>query len=335
MEIKKYQSAKNICSTWDTCVDSTYQKIDFLLHLEKYNPCNQRYYVCCNSDNVVCGAVVYSLKMNLLTFSGLSLTVSVSIIGIPASVDAAGIVGKDSEHVKNLILNILKQEKGIILCLNYNAIDHIEKIVKIQTLPTLIFEKRNDSYSNFLNSIKHNYRRRIVKAEEKFKNVEKRVESCTLFTEEHYNQYLAIMLRTATKLETLSFDFFQNLPNTYQLISFYYGNELLVWHITTLDASTYYFLFGGINYPLRDTFDSYCNNLISIIKEGFETPCEMINLGQTATVSKNRLGAKITPLKAFIYHSNPIIRFFFSLIRKLLTYKIKDNYVIIYKNKSR
>lgn len=331
MKIIKYTSAENICSTWDDCVDSVYQKNDFLVHLEKYNPCNQRYYVCFSSDKVVCGAVVYSLKMNLLTFSKRSFSLPFSIIGIPASVDAAGIVGNGHEYVKELIINILKQEKGLILSLNYNAIDNIEKIVKMQTLPTLIFEKKNESYPEFLNNIKHNYRRRILKAEEKIKNVEKTIESCSSFTEEHYNQYLAIMMRTTTKMETLSFDFFKNLPESYKLISLYYGKELLVWHISTFDASTYYFLFGGINYPLRDKFDSYCNNLISIIKEGFETQCKTINLGQTAMVSKNRLGAKIVPLKMFVYHSNPAIRFLFSLLRKLISYKIRDKSVMIYK----
>jgi hypothetical protein len=334
MKTQKLSSAKNICPTCDTNVDSVYQKLDFLLHLEKYNPCNQRYYVGFDTDKVICGAVVYSLKMNILTFSGYSLPISFSIIGIPASVDAAGIVGNDTENVNKLISTILQQEKGLILCLNYNLIDKIEKIVKMQTLPTLIFEKKNDTWGDFINSIRHNYRHRILKAEEKIENAEKRIEPCSCFTKEHYNQYLAIMKRTKTKVETLSFNFFYNLPDNYRLISLFFENELLTWHISTYDLSTYYFLFGGINYELRDRFDSYYNNLITIIKEGFDTQCKTVNLGQTALVSKNRLGAKIQPLSMFIYHSNPVSRLLIFLLKRIISYKIKEKCVNIYKSET-
>ncbi|MDL2308598.1 hypothetical protein LJC53_03315 [Bacteroidales bacterium OttesenSCG-928-C03] len=333
MKIEKLTSAQKILPSWDKQAHSIYQKTEFLLHLEKYNPCNQRYYIYYDdSDNVIAGAVVYSLIINLFTFSKSSFTISFSVIGLPASVDASGIVGENENHVNYLISKILKQEKGLILSLNYNKIDHLKSVVKMQTLPTLIFEKRDNAWNDFLYNIKHNYRRRILKAEEKIADIEKHTESCSRFTEIHYNQYLAIMERTNTKLEILSFDFFQNLPDNYKLISLYHKNELLVWHISVLDADTYYFLFGGINYKLRDKFDSYYNNLISIIKEGFDIPCKTINLGQTALVSKNRLGAKVVPLRLFIYHSNPIIRLFLNLGKKIISYKIEDKEVTIYKN---
>jgi len=332
MIIKKFSTINEIHPNWNLLVNSAYQKLEFLLHLEKYNPCKQRYYIGLDSNKIVCGAVVYSLKMNLLTFSNYSLTVSVSIIGIPASVDASGIVGSDTEKNKILILNILEQEKGLLLCLNYNAIEGIEKVIKMQTLPTLIFEKKNDTWNDFLMNIKHNYRHRILKAESKIKQVEKRIEPCSCFTKNHYNQYLAIMMHSKTKLEILSFDFFYNLSDKYKLISLYHGNDLLVWHISIFDDSTYYFLFGGINYELRDRFDSYCNNLISIIKEGFDTQCKTINFGQTATISKNRLGAKIVSLSMFLYHHNLIIRLLLSLSKNILSYEIKNENVTIYKN---
>ena len=78
---------------------------------------------------------------------------------------------------------------------------------------------------------------------------------------------------------------------------------LLAWHISIFDDS---FLFGGINYELRDRFDSYCNNLISIIKEGFDTQCKTINFGQNSIkttaefIIKNKIPAPkfyvLTPL---------------------------------------
>jgi len=243
MKIQKLISARDISPNWDQITESIYQKLEFLLHIEKYNPCNQRYYVGYDDfGKIACGAVVYSLKLNILTFSKYSFNITASIVGIPASVDASGIIGENTESINNLIISILQQEKGVIIGFNCNLINTVDRIIKMQTLPTLIFEKKQDSWNDFLQNIKHNYRRRITKAEEKTADVEKRVEPCSCFTEEHYNQYLAIMSRTKTKLETLSFDFFYHLPENYQLTSLYHRNDLLGWHISTSDDQTFYWL---------------------------------------------------------------------------------------------
>jgi hypothetical protein len=42
------------------------------------------------------------------------------------------------------------------------------------------------TWGDFLNNIRHNYRHRILKAEEKIENAEKRIEPCSCFTKEHY-----------------------------------------------------------------------------------------------------------------------------------------------------
>ena len=222
MEVRKYLSVKEIDSMWDLFTTSVYQKIRFLSHLEQFNPCHQRYYVAHGqSKEIIAGAIVYSLNINLFTFNKYSFPISISVIGLPASVDASGVVGKDSACMKLLIHKILQEEKGLVLCLNHNDIDEIQDIVIMDTLPTLIFEKRNSTWIDFLTNIKYGYRRRIIKATNKVKSIEKRAESCSAFTQEHYRQYLAVMARSKTTLETLSFDFFYHLPETYQLFSLY------------------------------------------------------------------------------------------------------------------
>lgn len=330
MIIKKKNTVFNIKIDWDTLTKSVYQNRNFLSHLEKQNPCLQRYYLGYKNNALVTGAVVYSLKVNILTFSKYCLNLPLTIIGIPASVDAVGIVGKNKYH-EELLSFILKKESGLILCLNYDTSLEIQGIIEMQTLPTLMIEQCANSWQNYLQSIRHNYRRRILRSEEKISNILIKNELCNNFTDEHYQLYLNIMQITKTKLEILSKNFFVYLPSEFKLYSYYHEGKLLTWHITTKFKNIYYFLFGGLNYDLRDKYDAYYNNLIQIIREAIAIKSKSINLGQTAEIPKNRLGARLIKKKMFIYHHNVFIRSIFRLTKGLLNYKTKTKETSIYK----
>ena len=329
MEIVIKYSIKNIDPNWDDLRNSVYQKINFLDHAEKFNPCKQRYYLGYINDILHVGAVVYELKVNLLTFASFHFKLPMKIIGIPASVDAKGLIG-DSKFYTELISFILKKESGLTLCLNYDYSLKIKRIIEMHTLPTLIYNSCISSWKEYLKTLRHSYRRRILKAEKKFQTVHVKKNECSQFTDEHYELYLNIINRTKTKLEILTQDFFSNLPSEYILYSCYSKKELIAWHITVFDKGIYYFLFGGLNYTLRDKYDAYYNNLIQIIKEGVNLKSDLINLGQTAEISKNRLGAKIINKKMFLFHKNIFIRSIFRLCKNLLSYRIKSNEINIY-----
>lgn len=330
MKITTKNSAKEIDPNWDCLDNSVYQNRNFLIHVEKYNPCNQRYYLGYNEDVFVAGAVVYSFKVNVLTYAKYCITLPMIIIGIPASVDAHGLVG-DNDFFEELISTILKKERGLVLCLNYNTSLKIRNSIEMQTLPTLVHDKCDTTWENYLQSLRHNYRRRILSAEKKFLGVSFKENYCSQFTDEHYQLYLNIMKHTKTKLETLPYHFFSKLPEEYKLHSFYAENQLITWHITTFNSGVYYFLFGGLNYALRNKYDAYFNNLIHIIKEATVLKSGSINLGQTAEISKNRLGARLIEKKMFLFHRNIFVRMLFRLCKKMLEYKMDTNEVNIYK----
>ena len=128
MKIVIKESARELDPNWDILCDSIYQKKKFLVHAEKYNDCNQRYYLGYNGNGLETGGVVYSLKVNVLTFAKYRLTLPMTIIGIPASVDAQGIVG-NRNYYEELVNEILKNESGLILCLNYNSSLNIKSFV--------------------------------------------------------------------------------------------------------------------------------------------------------------------------------------------------------------
>ena len=329
--IERIETIHNHDYQWDTITTDYYQTSEFLSHLESYNKCDQRYYQLFDHQILKAAAVVYNLAVNMFTFSGQSFKVKMSVIGIPASVDSSGVFG-EKEYLSHLIFNILEQEKGIILALNYAEKIEIPNIVQMETLPSLILNHTYSSFVEYLNQMRHHYRRKVLKATQHFDHVLTHISNCTNFTEEHYQLYLNIIERTKTKLETLSISFFQNLPANFQLTDYRdCDGKMLSWHITCQYKEVYYFLFGGINYLLRDTYSSYFNNLIGIVKEGIESGSKTINLGQTAEVPKSIIGAKKVKKMMFVYHKNYVIRYLFKIFKGYLTYKSKSTTYTIFK----
>lgn len=332
--ISKISGLEPIKEHWDSLTADYFQTAGFIEHLQKYNFCNQRYYLLYESDILKAGAIVYTLPVNLLTFSNKELKIKMNVIGIAASVDSSGIIG-DPLYFDQLVAEILSREKGIILCLNYNGEISVPGIVKLQTLPTVIFKHDFNNYETYLRSMRHHYRRRMVQAAAKFSNVETITGSCLAFSDEHYKLYLNILLRSKTKLETLSSDFFKNLNSDFTLTSYYTKDKvLLTWHITCSYREVYSFLFGGINYEIRDEFEGYYNNLLGIIREAIEKGFKTVNLGQTAEIPKMRVGGKLVSKRLFLYHHNSLIQLLLKLFRPMLEYKQKSKPLNVFKHEN-
>lgn len=319
MIIERLHSANELNNDWDLLANSIYQKRSFLTHLEKNNFSDQRYYVLYDNDILSAGAVVYSLKINLFTFSKLDLNLPMQVIGLPISNDENGLLG-NAKHTELLLSEIFKNENGILLCLNYQQAVINKKVIKMSSLPSMIMRREHQDWDSYVKSLRHPYRRRILKALSKTKNVKGKSDSCKTFTREHYKQYLRVVNLSKTKLEVMNMAFFKNLPDTFELSSYFDNEKLLYWHITVEDHDNFYFLFGGLDYGLRDVYDSYSNNLIAILKKGIQRKCKIINLGQTAETSKARFGTFKAPKKMFLYHNNTLVRFVFRLLRQQLSH---------------
>lgn len=332
ISIKKISSVEPVKHLWNTLVTDYYQTSDFTTHLEIYNKCCQRYYVLYVNEILTAGAIVYTLPVNLLTFSQKKLTISMNVIGVAASVDSSGLIG-NPDYFDRIINYITENEKGVILFLNYESAIKHNQLIQLNALPTIILKHNFTDFGSYLNDLRHPYRRRVVHAINMFEEVIKTSESCNVFTDEHYRLYLNVMARTKTRLEILSKDFFKNLPGNFILTSYYNKEkELLIWHITCEFKNVYSFLFGGISYEKRDKFDAYYNNLIGIIRDGIDKGYKTINFGQTAEVPKMRLGGECFPKKMFIYHRNIFIRFIFKVLRKQIGYKGNFNALKVFKN---
>jgi len=320
-ELRIVKSPSALSPAWDELAVSLFQKRAFLNHLHRFNPCNQRYYELHQNDIIVSGAVVYTLRTDLFTFSGIKSPMKMRVIGLPVSVATESVIGSP-EHYACLLEGIVGKENGLILGINFMQHHSLPfKARWTRTLPTVVMPLHASTFEAYLQSLRHPYRRHILNVQKRFAGVTKVTNNCRFFTPAHYDQYLQIMRRTKTKLETLSFECFSHLPANFRLTTYFTGNQMLCWHIVCRANNTLIFYFGGMNYALNKQYASYQNLLLDILLLAIEEGCRTVEFGQTAETAKQYLGGELSERALFLYHRNPVISGFIKLFKPLIGYR--------------
>ena len=317
--IEIVKTAADLPEEWDRISKDYFQTKEFLLHTEKYNSCEQRYYLLFQNSLLKAGAVIYSLRLDLFTYIKVKSPFTMHITGVPCSVSSSGIIG-DEKLFSTLFEELKNQEKGMLLMLNLDNKMPGAEFLSGRTLPTMLFSNTFSSYANYLSSIRTHYRRRLLKISNAFTGVEKREMPCKDFTGEMHTQYLEVLKRSKGKLETLSLEFFQQLPPKFMLIAYSFNKRLLGWKITLAFGEKYYFFLGGIDYRANLNFNTYFNLLLYILEEGIENKAAVIDFGQTAEVPKMRLGCTVDEKTMLAHHSNPLFMKLLRAGKKVLEY---------------
>ncbi len=307
IEINRLSKAGDLPDQWDSLAVDYFQTKEFLVHAEKYNPCKQRYYTLYKDGTFEAGAIVYTLRLDLFTYLSIPSPFRMNIAGIPCSVSSSGIIGS-FELFSDLIEHIKKQEKGLLLILNLDSKPLVTDIAIGRTLPAIVMVNRFQSWESYIRSLRASYRRRILYLSRPFSGINVKRVATSQFDDEMYHQYIEVRNHSKGKLETLSQEFFQNLPSNFSLTAYYDREHLLGWYISTVYKEKYYFFLGGIDYELNKRFNTYFNILIGVLKEGIEKKASFIDMGQTAEIPKTRLGGKVVEKFMLGYHSNFLLR---------------------------
>lgn len=322
MEIKHIQESINLPSEWDKLADNYFQQTKFLLHTEKYNPCQQRYYICSDNGRMIAAAIVYSLQLDLLTFINVKSPMKMNIVGIPCSVSSQGIFGNKAtfEILKKHIYHV---EKGFVLFLNLEVEPVKGSFASGKTLPTIVLKNHFQNWDDYLAALRSNYRHRLTRINQINKDLRLEKKPCSEFTDEMYEQYLEVYKRSSGKLEKLDFNFFKHLPVEFNLTICFKNETIIGWNIALENQNMYYFFLGGVDYKQNKLFNTYLRLLSCIIRDGIEKKSQFIELGQTAEIPKMRIGGKPEIRYMEAHHSNQILNNLIRICSPLLEYKRK------------
>jgi hypothetical protein len=297
-----------IPAEWDDLCTLFLQTRQMLAHYERWNPCGQRYHLLFENGILIAGAITYSRVQNLLTFAwNIPSPIKINFIGIPASISPPGIIGAP-EKAALLLDCVFKYETCA---------------TAVRLMPGIEFNNCFASIHAYRAALRASWRRRMDRIRKKGALFVQRRTSCDEFTDDHYRLYLSVLFRAAEKIETLSLDFFRNLPRPIELISSFINKRLVSWRIVLFEKNRYSFILGGHDYVLNDLHSIYFNNLYSILEEGISRNAAVIDFGQTAEDAKARLGANDIAELMLLHHSNLFLKLLFSKVSPFLAYRKK------------
>jgi len=316
------KSAADLPDPWDNLAEHYFQQRRFLKHAERYNPCNQRYYLCQDDGKAVSAAIVYTLRLDLLTYLKIKSPLKIHLVGIPCSVSSSGIFG-EHESVEALKRHLIEKEKGFLLFLNLTEKPAGKECATGCTLPTIALANRFADWKSYENALRTGYRRRLKQINTPDPALRLTKSTCSNFNPLMYDQYLEVYQRSDGKLEKLSYDFFRNLPEEFILTACYKKEALIGWNIALENQGTYYFFLGGIDYRQNRANNTYLRLLAQLVRDGIEKQSTIIELGQTAEIAKMRMGGLPETLYMQAHHSNHLLNQLLILASPLLAYKRK------------
>lgn len=281
--------------------------------LKEENKFQQEYYYI-ESGSDYAFFIVYKNRMNIFTFGKMKCFFNLNVIGYPCSLSNCGYVTNNQEF----LFDFIKTMKGAKLVLNVSEQVKVKGMTIGETLPTCIFENQFQSTDGYLRAMRSQYRRRLVLAQKKCRDIEAReVKDNSI---DIYGLYLNTYNKSDYKLEKLEKGFFDK-TEACKLV-FMQGDIPRGFVLLRQDGEKLIFMLCGMDYNYETT-DLYYYMLFHIVQYAIEHDCRYIDFGQTSEETKMKFGA--LPEKRFFYahHSNPFLNGAVKVGKSLLEYKYR------------
>jgi len=318
-EVVRLDRAQQLSDGWDGASHSLFQRREMLDILERFNPCDQRYYELRRDGEFAAGASVYSIALDLFTYSRLPSPMRMQVVGVPCSQSSPGIVGHPADQ-RALVRAVLERERGLVVGLNLEAPLDLPGVLDGRTLPAIVLRRRFDDWDHYLASLRSSYRRRLRRQRVPWREVVSERGSCERFDDEMYRLYLEVFRRSDARLERLSADLLRSLPEPFTLTVHRLQERTVGWHIGVRDGAANRFFLVGIDYPRARTLNTHANVLLSVLRESIDDGAAVLDLGQTAETSKTRLGGVAEERHLFAHHRSRALRGMLGRARGWLEY---------------
>ncbi len=203
------------------------------------------------------------------------------------------------------------------------------------TLPYLKLPLRWNSFEAYQGAMRSNYRRQLQKSWNKISTADSRnsdkphIEVSTTANYDYkqfYRLYESVMSRAAVKLETLNLDFFKHFFEKMQhdthLISLTHDNQKLATHLMVAHGNELTFVWAGKPDP-TSKFDDYFNLMAAMTDYAIKNKFKVLNFGQVAFYTKQRLGGEPFQLCLFFKSTSWFWHQFIKLLKNELFPRIE------------
>jgi predicted N-acyltransferase len=188
----------------------------------------------------------------------------------------------------------------------------------IPSLPMHLFKPSFPDFSHYCAALKTRYRQQINRSTRKLKNsgIELSVltdpeEILRVYTPQVHALYHQMVAKAELNLEVLPIVFFRQLTSRLsgevELIAYSKDSTIIAFGWCLHASSTYSMLYAGLDYRLNDQFDLYFNLMYAGLDRALRKGVAKIQIGQSASTFKARLGCYSEPLYVFAKGLGPLM----------------------------
>jgi Acetyltransferase (GNAT) domain len=184
--------------------------------------------------------------------------------------------------------------------------------------PIHIFSHSFADFGRYCSALKTRYRQQINRSLRKLKGAG--IENVTLtnpeeilklYTPEVHAMYCQMVAKSDVKLEVLPIEYFRQttlrLSSEAELVTLFKDGRIIAFGWALHDGQTYQMTYAGLDYRLNSEFDLYFNLMYAGFDRAFRKGVTKINVGQTATTFKARIGCDFVPLYVFAKGLGPMM----------------------------
>lgn len=191
---------------------------------------------------------------------------------------------------------------------------------RIPTPPTHLFRPEFEDFSQYCAALRTGYRRQIQRSRRKLRDGGLEIVVLTdpeeirrAYTPEVHALYHQMAERAAIKLEVLPIEFLHELTlrlrDHVELLAIRKDGRIVAFASCLRAQSSYYTMYGGLDYHLNHQFDLYFNLVYSLLEHGFRKRGSTIVFGMGSDAVKARIGCHTEPLYVFVKGRGPLMSF--------------------------
>jgi predicted N-acyltransferase len=214
------------------------------------------------------------------------------------------------------------------------ALSHGYRCIEIPPMHCL--EPSFADFAHYCAALRANYRMQITRSTKKLRNsgigpvvfVDPQ-DILRVYTPDIHAMYREMVAKSDLKVEVLPIEYYRQLTlrlaGQIELVALARDSKIIGFGWCLRDASTYHMMYAGINYDLNREFDIYFNLMFAGFDRALRARVAKINVGQTATVFKARMGCYSEPRYVFIKGVGPLMSRLFYYGANFLVIKKPSN----------
>lgn len=316
--IVRYDCVDSLPQEWDSVVgDNIYLTRAFLAFMETADDSRKTYYgVFCDGKLDTVFETIERRGYNLAMFTKHDFKIKIAMIYVPLSVTRAGIAyGTCLDEA----VAFIRKLPGYKIFLNLPDIT-LPDFAKGLTCPKCILDIRWNTFDEYMDALRSNYRYRFRKALKKAQPLHIRyLRDGSEFTDEMYRLYEHVYDKSRIRVEKLTDRFFRG--DCFTVFVLEEGTTPRGFVQLLANGDELVFEFVGIDYAVNAKYDTYLAMLLEIVRYGIEHKFKTIDFGQTADDTKLKLGCRYQYLYAMLHHRNRLVNAICKRVAPKLEYK--------------